>query len=108
MTTAEPQRRAELASDVQRLLGERSDPKERELLLTFASIVLPEIPDSMVLRLSPQALAARISGYFDFATKTIPPEHQLYRGLPGLHVVVRNPTTRRRRRRAESAGRLTR
>ena len=91
MITAEPLRRSELAADVHRLLGERSAPDDREMLLTFASIVLPELPDSMMLRMSPAAMAARLTGYFNFATRTIPPEHQLYRGLPGLHVVVRNP-----------------
>ena len=91
MITAEPLRRSELVADVHRLLGERSAPDDREMLLTFASIVLPEIPDSMMLRMSPEAMAARLTGYFNFATRTIPPEHQLYRGLPGLHVAVRNP-----------------
>ena len=45
----------------------------------------------MAFHLPPSALAERIRGYFRFVAHTITPEHQLYRGLPGLHVSVRNP-----------------
>jgi glutamate dehydrogenase len=46
----------------------------------------------MALALQPAALAARIQAYFQFIARIMPPAHQLYRGLPGLHVRVRNPT----------------
>ena len=52
--------------------------------------MLAELPDSVVFRLPPAALAARLGEYFRFIAHTMPPEVQLYRGLPGLHVAVRN------------------
>ena len=48
------------------------------------------MPDSVVFRLPAPALAARLGEYFRFIAHTMPPEVQLYRGLPGLHVAVRN------------------
>ena len=50
------------------------------------------MPDSIALRLTPAALAARIQEYFRFVARTMPPAFQLYKGLPGLHVAVRNPS----------------
>ncbi len=91
MITADPARRAALLGDLQQRLAHDAAPEDRERLLAFASVVFPEIPDTMAFRLEPAALAARLAGYFQFVAKSIPPEHQLYRGLPGLHVSVRNP-----------------
>ena len=49
------------------------------------------MPDSLALHLPPAAQAARIRRYFEFVARTMPPAFQLYKGLPGLHVAVRNP-----------------
>ena len=91
MITADPSRRSSLLPEVQNVLGASVPEADRELLQEFASVVFPEIPDAMAFHLSPSALAERIRGYFRFVAHTITPEHQLYRGLPGLHVSVRNP-----------------
>ena len=91
MITADPSRRSTLLPEVQNVLGGSAPEADRDLLQAFASVVFPEIPDSMAFHLPPSALAERIRGYFRFVAHTITPEHQLYRGLPGLHVSVRNP-----------------
>ncbi len=91
MITADPARRAALLGDLQQRLAHDAAPDDRERLQAFASVVFPEMPDSMALQLEPAAVAARLAGAFRFVAKSMPPEHQLYRGLPGLHVSVRNP-----------------
>ena len=37
-------------------------------------------------------MAARLAAHFRFVAKVMPPGHQLYKGLPGIHVSVWNPT----------------
>ena len=91
MITVDPARRAALLADIQQRLSQDAAPEDRDRLLAFAAVVCPEMPDAMALQLEPGALATRIAGYFRFVAKSIPPEHQLYRGLPGIHVSVRNP-----------------
>ncbi len=90
MITADVTKRTEILDQVQRILAEGRPDGERDLIQAFAAVVLAEMPDSLALRLSPAALAARIGEYFRFVAHTMPPEVQLYRGLPGLHVAVRN------------------
>ena len=91
MITADPSRRSSLLPEIQNVLGSSAPEADRELLQAFASVVFPEAPDAMAFHLTPSAMAARIRGYYDFVAHTITPEHQFYRGLPGLHVTVRNP-----------------
>jgi glutamate dehydrogenase len=91
MITADPARRAALLADIQQHLAQDTSPEDRGRLEAFAAIVFQEMPDSVALHLEPDAVAARIKGYFRYVAGSIPPEHQLYRGLPGIHVTVRNP-----------------
>jgi hypothetical protein len=60
------------------------------LHVAFATTVFPELPDTVALRLDSAALAADLRDYFHFVVHTMPPPDQLYKGLPGLHVAVRN------------------
>jgi glutamate dehydrogenase len=90
MITADPTKRAQLLDEVQRIATDTAPDGDRDLLPAFAEVVLAELPDSVVFRLPPPALAARLGEYFRFIAHTMPPEVQLYRGLPGLHVAVRN------------------
>ncbi len=90
MITADPTKRAQLLDEVQRIAAAAAPDGDRDLLQAFAGVVLAELPDSVVFRLPPAALAARLGEYFRFIAHTMPPEVQLYRGLPGLHVAVRN------------------
>jgi glutamate dehydrogenase len=92
MITSDPTRRQTLLNEIHAILDTRARPGDRELLRAFAPLAFREMPDAMALVLPPAALAARIEGYFTFVARTMPPPHQLYRGLPGLHVVARNPT----------------
>ena len=90
MITADSTTRAQILDEVQRIAAAAAPDDDRELLRAFAGVVLGELPDSVVLRLPAATLAARLGEYFRFIARTMPPEVQLYRGLPGLHVVVRN------------------
>jgi glutamate dehydrogenase len=91
MITADPQRRVSTLAAIQDILARDSSPEDRELILSFAPVVYAELPDSIALRLPAAALAARIREYFRFIARTMPPAFQLYKGLPGIHVAVRNP-----------------
>jgi glutamate dehydrogenase len=91
MITADPQRRVSTLAEIQDILARDCAPDDRELLQSFAGAIYTELPDSIALRLPSPALAARIRQYFQFVARTMPPAFQLYKGLPGLHVVVRNP-----------------
>ena len=88
MITADPGRRQERLNEVMGLLGREAAPGD--LLLSFAPHVFAELPDTLALGLPAPALAARLRDHYDFFARSIPPSTQLYRGLPGLHVVVRN------------------
>jgi glutamate dehydrogenase len=88
MITSDPQLRATRLREVMALLDRDGD--DRQLHLAFATTVFPELPDSVALRLDSAALAADLRDYFRFVAHTMPPPDQLYKGLPGLHVAVRN------------------
>ncbi|MCK6681269.1 MAG: NAD-glutamate dehydrogenase [Thermoanaerobaculia bacterium] len=92
MITADTGRRQSILSEVQTILAREASPGDRDLLLSLAPIAHSNMPDAMALGLSPEAIAARIHEYFHFVVRTMPPAHQLYRGLPGIHVVARNLT----------------
>jgi glutamate dehydrogenase len=94
MITSDPARRA---AQLQALnLRLTADPavaaEDRELLLTFAALLFADLPDRVALDLPVETLAARVADYFRFFAREIPPANQLYKGLPGIHVVARNPT----------------
>jgi glutamate dehydrogenase len=91
MITADPQQRVSTLGNIREILVRTAPPEDRDLLLAFAPVVYEEMPDALALRLSPDALASRIRRYFDFVARTMPSAFQLYKGLPGLHVSVRNP-----------------
>src|SRR5262245_52074754 len=90
MVTSDPQQRAARLTELQQVLAAEAPPEDRELLLSFAPLVFAELPDRLALELSPVALAARMRDHFRFFAREIPPATQLYKGLPGVHVNVRN------------------
>ncbi len=92
MITADPVQRARILDEVRRIATHTAPEGDRELLSALAGVIVAEMPDSMLFRLPAPALAARLGEYFRFIAQTMPPEVQLYRGLPGLHVAVRNAT----------------
>jgi len=93
MITADPQQRTgrlrELKESLERLVQETA-AEDRELLLAFAPLVFDELPDRLALGLPMDVLAARVYDHFRFVVREMPPPDQLYKGLPGIHVVARN------------------
>jgi glutamate dehydrogenase len=90
MVTSDPERRAARLTELQQVLAAEVSPEDRELLLSFAPLVVAELPDRLALDVSTAALAARMRDHFRFFAREIPPATQLYKGLPGMHVNVRN------------------
>jgi glutamate dehydrogenase len=91
MITADPTKRTQILDEVHRIAADTPFEGDRDLFRAFTDVVLAEMPDSMLFRLPADSLVARLGEYFRFVAQTMPPEVQLYRGLPGLHVSVRNP-----------------
>src|SRR5512144_940009 len=91
MITSDPARRAAILAEVLQLLERQAAAADRELLLAFAPVIYMETPDRVVFGLSPEAMAARLFDQFRFVVREMPAPTQLYRGLPGIHVSVRNP-----------------
>jgi len=91
MGAAEPQQRAARLEEVQEILGHEAPPEDRELVLSFAPRAFEDMPSRIALKLPASAVAARLLSHFRFVAREIPPPHQLYRGLPGIHVGVWNP-----------------
>ncbi|MFN8060530.1 MAG: NAD-glutamate dehydrogenase [Vicinamibacterales bacterium] len=91
MITADPQRRTSTLAQVAEIVARDARPDDRELVLALAPVLYAEMPDALALRLSPDAIAQRLARAFKFIARTMPPAFQLYKGLPGLHVVATNP-----------------
>src|SRR5262245_11609272 len=90
MITADPHRRAARLAELARVLSEETEDRER--LLAFVPIIFQELPDRIALDLPMEVLAARVRDHFRFVAREMPPASQLYKGLPGIHVVARNPS----------------
>jgi glutamate dehydrogenase len=90
MITADPQRRASRIEEILDVLRRDADPKHRELLLSFSRLVVAETPDRVLFGRSAEVMASRAADQFRFFAREIPPAFQLYRGLPGVHVEVRD------------------
>ena len=70
---------------------QKTRPDENwELLQSFARVVYDGIPEWMVTGIDARELGERLWDNFRFFVKELPPPNQLYRGLPGLHVVARH------------------
>ena len=91
MITVDAGRRAARLEELMQAVERHSDPADRELLRAFAPVVYESLPDAVALGLSADALTLRMIDYFRFFVREFPPPTQVYRGLPGIHVVVRNP-----------------
>ncbi|MCM2255907.1 MAG: NAD-glutamate dehydrogenase [Vicinamibacteria bacterium] len=89
MLTIDPQQRALRLAEVEEILSRESAPEDRDLLVSFSRAFLGELPDRLMLGLTPAVIATRVADYFRFFGKEMPPSGQLYKGLPGIHVVAR-------------------
>jgi len=91
MITEDPSRRAQRLEELLGVIEREAASEDLALLRSFVPVVYAETPDRVVFGLSTQALAARMRDHFRFVAREMPPPTQLYKGLPGLHVAVRNP-----------------
>src|SRR5262245_24800285 len=92
MVTADPQRRKAVLDEVQGILAASAAPDDGGLIRQLAPWISAGMPDALALRLPSAALAKRIAECFQFVAHTVTPAFQLYKGLPGLHVSIRNPS----------------
>ncbi len=92
MITTDRSKREAKQSQTLEILGARASAEDRDLLVAFAPVVFAETPDRIALKMTPEALAERIYRHFQFVTREMPPPTQLYRGVPGIHVKVHNPS----------------
>ncbi|HET7293194.1 MAG TPA: NAD-glutamate dehydrogenase domain-containing protein [Vicinamibacteria bacterium] len=91
MITTDPKARAERLQALLDVLRGESPAEDRELVLQLAPPFFADMPDRIALGVPVPALAARLLAHFRFVVREMPPAHQLYRGLPGIHVSTRNP-----------------
>jgi glutamate dehydrogenase len=92
MAQEDRQRRTARLTEVLKILGREAPAEDRALVLSLAPHVFEGLPARIALTLPTAAVAARLLVHFRFIAREIPPAPQLYRGLPGIHVSVWNPT----------------
>jgi glutamate dehydrogenase len=90
MMRVSPDERANKIDDILDHLRRTKPGEDWDLLSSFTPVVFAALPDWMALGIPTPELADRLSDNFLFFAKELPPPNQLYRGLPGLHVVVRH------------------
>ncbi len=86
------------------MIGREAAPEDRELLLQLAPVIFAEMPARLALELPAAVIAARLRTHFRFIAREMPPSHQLYKGLPGIHVSVHNPGEQQARALGGGAG----
>jgi glutamate dehydrogenase len=104
MVQGDPQLRSARLAEVTEILRRESPPGDLELLLSLAPILFAGMPPRLALELPAAAVAARLLFDFRFVARDMPPAHQLYKGLPGIHVSVFNPSEEAARRLGGGAG----
>jgi glutamate dehydrogenase len=104
MVPGDPGKRAARLAEVVEIVGREVAPEQRDLALSFVSLVFEDLPPRIALELPAPAVAARLLSHFHFVAREMPPPHQLYRGLPGIHVAVWNPADERARALGGGAG----
>jgi glutamate dehydrogenase len=91
MITQDPAKKALIVSQIIGILRQKASAEDRDLILSFAPVILAEAPDQILFLLQPEALAERLLGHFHFIVREVPPSFQLFKGPPGIHVSVYNP-----------------
>jgi glutamate dehydrogenase len=100
----ERERSARLAQ-VLDFLKREAPAEERELVLALAPILFAGMPARIALVMPPELVAARILRlHYPFIAREMPPAHQLYKGLPGIHVGATNLSEEDSRRIGGGAG----
>ncbi len=91
MITQDPENRAQVISKIIDLINRTAPEKDRNLVLSFAPVILEEAPDRILFMLPPEILAERLLRHYQFIVHAMPPSIQLFKGPPGIHVSVHNP-----------------
>jgi glutamate dehydrogenase len=92
MNTQDSGKRAHVVSQIIEIIKRNASPEDKNLLLSFAQIILSEASDHILFLLPPEALAERLLGHFNFIVHEIPSSIQLFKGPPGIHVSIYNPS----------------
>ena len=105
MLHADSQERSARLAQVLEILKREAPAEERELVLALTPILFAGMPARIGLRLPPEVVAARILKlHYPFIAREMPPAHQLYKGLPGIHVGAANLSEEDSRRIGGGAG----
>jgi glutamate dehydrogenase len=91
MVHGDPERRSAQLAAVTEILEREAPPEDRALLLCLAPVFFAGMPARLALEMPAPAVAARLLFNYRFVVREMPPAHQLYKGLPGIHVSVSNP-----------------
>jgi glutamate dehydrogenase len=91
MVHGDPERRSAQLAAVTEILEREAPPEDRSLLLCLAPVFFAGMPARLALEMPAPAVAARLLFNYRFVVREMPPAHQLYKGLPGIHVSVSNP-----------------
>jgi glutamate dehydrogenase len=91
MITQDPVKRAQVTSRIIELVDQMAPPEDKDLVLSFAPVIIEEAPDRILFLLPPEILADRLLRHFHFIVHAMPPSIQLFKGPPGIHVSVYNP-----------------
>ena len=92
MAHGDPQQRSARLAEVNEILRGEAAPEDLDLVSSLAPILFAGMADRHALGLPAAAVAERLRLHFRFVAREMPPGHQLYKGLPGIHVSVRNPS----------------
>jgi glutamate dehydrogenase len=104
MMHGDPQQRAARLAEVTEILRREATADERDLLLCLVPVFFAGMPARLALDLPASAVAARLLLHLRFVLGEMPPAHQLFKGLPGIHVSVRSPSEEEARALGGGAG----
>ena len=90
MISVSPEEKEQKLHEILAHLKETKGDEDWNLLEAFTRVVYAGLPEWMPRGISAADLAERIWDNFRFFVHELPPPTQLYRGLPGLHIVVRH------------------
>jgi NAD-specific glutamate dehydrogenase len=90
MSSVDAEEKDQKLEDILAHLQKTRASENWELLQSFTEVVFSGLPEWMIRGIDAPDLADRLWDNYRFFVKELPPPTQLYRGLPGLHVVARH------------------
>ncbi|MDM7998232.1 MAG: NAD-glutamate dehydrogenase [Acidobacteriota bacterium] len=91
MITEDPKKRAQITAHVIDILARKVSPEDKNLIASFAPVILSEASDRILFLLPPETVAERLLRHYNFVVHEVPSSIQLFKGPPGIHVSVYNP-----------------